>query len=268
MTTLRHVLWIGGASASGKTTLARQLARKHGLRWYAADKRTWAHRDVALAAGHEGAVRWEAMTREEREATLVASPADLTKLNLDFERGPMIVDDLLRLSPTPLVVADGATVLPELVADGHAESDRAVWLLPSFELLRSRHVKRGMAHFVEYRWLVAQEIERQAVELGVNVLPVDETLGTDDALTAVEDLFAGALAEGPCAETLEDRQALLRWANEEVVTQVRSYLARPWTTGDEATFEQEFLCECGNPECTAIVELTVADYAPGVSAHG
>ena len=64
------------------------------------------------------------------------------------------------------------------------------------------------------------------------------------------------------------RQALLRWANEEVLTQVRSYLARPWTTGDEATFEQEFLCECGNPECAEIVELTVADYAPGVSAHG
>jgi hypothetical protein len=268
MTTLRHVLWIGGASASGKTTLARRLARKHGLRWYSADKRTWAHRDVALAAGHEGAARWEAMTLEEREATLVASPVDLTKLNLDFERGPMIVDDLLRLPPAPLVIADGATVLPELVADGHAEPDRAMWLLPSFELLRSRHVKRGMAHFVEYRWLVAQEIERQAVELGVNVLPVDETLGTDDALTAVEDLFAGALAEGPCAETLEDRQALLRWANEEVVTQVRSYLARPWTTGDEATFEQDFLCECGNPECAEIVEVTVADYAPGVSAHG
>jgi hypothetical protein len=121
---------------------------------------------------------------------------------------------------------------------------------------------------VEYRWLVAQEIERQAVELGVNVLPVDETLGIDDALAAVEDLFADALVEGPCAETLEERQALLRWANEEVVTQVRGYLARPWTTGDEATFAQDFLCECGNPECAEIVEVTVADYAPGVSAHG
>ena len=268
MTTLRRVLWIGGASASGKTTLATRLARKHGLRWYSADKRTWDHRDVALAGGHKAAAHWETMTQQEREATLVTSPAELLKLNLDFERGPMIVDDLLRLPPAPLVIADGSTVLPELVAQGHAQRDRAVWLLPTFELHRARHEKRGMAHFVEYRWLVAQEIERQAVEFGVNVLPVDETLGIDDALAAVEDLFAGALAEGTCAETLEDRQALLRWANEEVLTQVRSYLARPWTTGDEATFEQEFLCECGNPECAEIVELTVADYAPGVSVHG
>ena len=267
MTALRHVLWIGGASGSGKTTLATRLARKHGLRWYSADKRTWAHRDVALAAGHEAAARWEGMTLEERQARLVASPAELTKLNLDFERGPMIVEDLLRLPGTPLVVADGSTVLPELVAQGYAEREGAVWLLPTFELLRARHEQSGLAHLVEYRWLIAQEIERQAAELGVNVLPVDQTLGIDEALAAVEALFAGALAEGPCAETLEDRQALLRWANEEVVAQIRGYLARPWTTGDEATFEQKFLCECGSRECTQIVELTVADYASGVSAH-
>ncbi len=125
-----------------------------------------------------------------------------------------------------------------------------------------------MAHLVEYRWLVAQEIERQAAELGVNVLPVDDTLSSDEALAAVEELFADALAEGPRAETLEDRQGLLRWANEEVVTQVRGYLARPWTTGDEATFVREFLCECEDPQCTEVIELAVADYTPGVSAHG
>ena len=268
MTTLRHVLWIGGASASGKTTLATRLARRHGLRWYSADKRTWAHRDVALAAGHEAAARWEAMTQEERAAALAASPEEFLKLNLDFERGPMIVDDLRRLPTAPITVADGSTVLPELVAQGHAERDRAVWLLPTFELHRAHHEERGMAQLVEYRWLVAQEIERQAGELGVNVLPVDDTLGADDALAAVEELFADALAEGPRAETLEDRQALLRYANEEVVTQIRSYLARPWSTGDEATFVREFLCECGDPECTQVVELPLADYAPGISAHG
>jgi polynucleotide 5'-kinase involved in rRNA processing len=29
---LRHVYWIGGASGSGKSTIARRLADKHGLR--------------------------------------------------------------------------------------------------------------------------------------------------------------------------------------------------------------------------------------------
>jgi adenylylsulfate kinase-like enzyme len=41
---LRHVLWIGGAPGSGKTTIATRLARRHGLRLYSADTKTWEHR--------------------------------------------------------------------------------------------------------------------------------------------------------------------------------------------------------------------------------
>jgi hypothetical protein len=267
MTTLRHVLWIGGASA-GKTTLATRLARRHGLRWYSADAHTWEHRDVAIAAGHEAAIRWETMTQEERAATLATDPAQFLQLNLDFERGPMILDDLRRLPPTPLVVADGSTVLPELVAQGHAERDRAVWLVPTFEMHRAFHEKKGFQHLVEYRWLVVAEIERQAAEYDVHVLRVDDTVGEDEAVARVEGLFADALAEGPRAETLEERRALLRYANEAIVAQARGYLARPWSEGDEASFMREFLCECGEPECTEVVELAVADYAAGVSAHG
>jgi hypothetical protein len=70
------------------------------------------------------------MTPAERAT---ATPAELVRLNLDLERGPMVLDDLRRLPAEPLVVADGSTVLPELVAQGHVERDRAVWLLPTFE---------------------------------------------------------------------------------------------------------------------------------------
>lgn len=208
------------------------------------------------------------MSHEERAATLAASPAEFLQLNLDFERGPMIVDDLRRLPAAPLVVADGSTVLPELVAQGHAERDRAVWLLTTLEQHHAFHEKKGFANLVEYRWLVAQKIEGQADELGVNALRVDDTVGPDEAFAAVEELFADALAEGPRAETLEERRALLRYANEAIVAQARGFLSRPWSTGDESTFMREFLCECGDPECTEFVQLTVADYAPGVPAHG
>jgi hypothetical protein len=263
MTTLRHVLWIGGPSA-GKTTAATRLARRHGLRWYSSDAHTWAHRDAAIGAGNEAAIRWEAMTREERAA---ASPEELVQLNLDFERGPMVLDDLRGLPGAPLVVADGSTVLPELVAQGHAERDRAVWLLTTPERHREFHETKGVGHLAEYRWLVAQEIERQATAYDVNVLRVDDTVGVDEALAAIEELFADALEEGPRAETLDERRALVRFANEAIVDQARGYLARPWSSGDEAAFPREFLCECGDPECTESVVLAVAAYAPGISAH-
>jgi len=34
---LGHVYWIGGGSASGKSTIARRLAAEHGLRLYSTD---------------------------------------------------------------------------------------------------------------------------------------------------------------------------------------------------------------------------------------
>ena len=267
MTALEHVLWIGGASGAGKTTLATRLARRHGLRWYSADARTWDHRDAAIRAGHEGAIRWEAMSLEERHAVALEEPRELVRLNLDLDRGPMIVDDLRALPAAPLVVADGSTVLPELVAQGHAPRDRSVWLVPTFEVHRSYHESNGMAHLVEYRWYVIQEVERQAAEHDVEVVRIDGTLGAADVLAVVEGLFAEALAAGPCAETPEERRALLRWANEEAVRQARAYLARPWSSSDEETFVRPFRCECDDPECDEIVQVPVTEYVAGISAH-
>jgi hypothetical protein len=267
MTTLEHVVWIGGASGAGKTTLATRLARRHGLRWYSADARTWDHRDSAIRAGHEGAIRWEAMSAEERHSVALERPEELVSLNLDLDRGPMIVDDLRALPPAPLVVADGSTVLPRLVDEGHARRDRSVWLLPSFDVHRSFHEANGMAHLVDYRWHVIQEVERQAAEYGVNMIRIDGSQGADSVLADVEQLFADAIEEGPRATTPGERRALLRWANAELVRQARGFLDRPWSTGDEATFSRPFRCECDDPECEEAVPLPIAEYAPGITAH-
>ncbi len=35
---LRHVYWVGGGSGAGKSTIARRLAARHGLRVYATDE--------------------------------------------------------------------------------------------------------------------------------------------------------------------------------------------------------------------------------------
>jgi hypothetical protein len=98
---------------------------------------------------------------------------------------------------------------------------------------------------------------------------VDESRGVDEMLAAVEDRFAEALAEGPCAETIAERRALLREANEAVVAQLRGYFARPWADGDADAAVREFLCECGDPACDATVEVAVGAASRGpVVAHG
>ena len=83
---------------------------------------------------------------------------------------------------------------------------------------------------------------------------------------AVEERFAEALAEGPRAETTEERRALLREGNEQILAQCRGYLGRPWAVGDEHSFTREFHCECDDPSCEAVLELTVAEAARRLAA--
>jgi cytidylate kinase len=95
MVALADVLWIGGSSSAGKSTTARLLARRHGLRCFSTDTATWAHRDRAMAPGDRAAIAWERLTSEQRQAL---PPAD--QLRLDFDRWSWVLQDATRCRST------------------------------------------------------------------------------------------------------------------------------------------------------------------------
>lgn len=115
---VRHVLWLGGPPGAGKTTIATQLARRHGLRLYGADTRTWVHRDRALKAGSPAAQRWESLTPTVRWER--STPTEMLEMSLHVERGQMVIEDLGSLPASPLIFAEGSTLPASALSSGVA----------------------------------------------------------------------------------------------------------------------------------------------------
>jgi hypothetical protein len=134
----------------------------------------------------------------------------------------MIVDDVCALAASPLVVAEGSTV-PAWAAQ---EACGAVWLIPTQDFQCARLEERGLPQAaLDAYLLLAERIERDAAAHGVPVFTIDGSRGVEEVVEEAELQFAAALAAGPKASGLSERQALLREANESVVSQLRAYYA-------------------------------------------
>jgi hypothetical protein len=249
MSDLGHVLWIGGPSGSGKSTIGRQLVRRWGLRLYACDTRTWEHRDRAIAAGVDAALRWEALTPTERAALPTAEHRALEAIP---ERQAMIVNDLAGLPMSPLVLAEG-TLLPPQVAD----PARSVWLVPSLDF-QARHRDDP-----ERRTEPSDVVIAAANERGIPIIVVDGSRPVADIAVDVEARLADALSAGPTVTTIGERRALLREANLDVVRQIRAGCARSWATADAEAQVRTFTCECGDETCAVDIDTTVGAAAAG-----
>jgi 2-phosphoglycerate kinase len=128
---LQHVYWIGGGSGAGKSTIARRIAARHGLRVYATDDVMADHARRSTREDCPLLHRFMAMDLDERWVNRAPRTMLETFPWFRGEGFDLIIEDLLRLPRAPGVIVEGFRLLPRLVAPLLSAPAHAVWLLPT-----------------------------------------------------------------------------------------------------------------------------------------
>ncbi|MEV0732171.1 hypothetical protein [Polymorphospora sp. NPDC050346] len=193
---LRHVYWLGGGSGAGKSTVARRIADRHGLRLYATDDMMPDHAARGTADECPYLHRFMAMDMDERWVR--RSPALMLE-TFHWFRGEgfaHIVDDLLRLPTEPGILVEGFRLLPYLVKPLLATPAHAVWLLPTPAFRRAAFASRGslwtiagrtsvperaLRNLLERDRMFTQRLREETGVLGLHAVDVDPS-STEDGL--------------------------------------------------------------------------------------
>ena len=267
------MIWLGGGSGAGKTTVARAVAGRLDLRLYHVDFRGFDHVARMVDGTSPRTRAFNAMPYDDR---WLREPAVLAEefLAISAERMPLVLADLAALGPGATVLVEGPQLLPDLVAPLLGSTGVALWMLPTEEFARRAVAARGelvpsarQAEILENRYrrdvLVTQALRASATTLGLRWLPVDGHRSIADTV----DLLAGWLQDLPCglvrAATGEQRASIRRQENEVTARQLASY----WDdVGSEAMPDAPvgpFSCECRTLGCTAEVSLPLDVYLAG-----
>jgi hypothetical protein len=199
---LRHVYWIGGASGSGKSTIARRLADKHGLRLYSTDEAMGDHAHRYLPEDCPNLTEFMKMSMDERWVD--RSPQIMLE-TFHWFRGEgfgLIIEDLLALPPDQGIIAEGFRLLPHLVKPLLHDPSHCVWLIPTPEFRlaafesrgtmwsipnKTSNPKRALSNLLERDRLFTERLQGMIETIGLPAVKVDGRL-TEDGL---ESCIAG-----------------------------------------------------------------------------
>lgn len=204
---LEHVYWIGGGSGAGKSTIARRLAARHGLRLYESDRMMAEHAGRSTLEDAPLLRAFMAMDMDERWVS--RSPGIMLDTFPWFhgEAFDSIVTDLRQLPTEPAVIVEGFRLLPRLVEPLLVRRTHAVWLLPSpafreavFErrggpawafLAKTSNPEKALRNLLERDRLFTDVVRRDAVRLGVPMIELDLSMTEEELEHRVSTLFFG-----------------------------------------------------------------------------
>lgn len=201
-------LWVGGSPCSGKSTIVKALCQGHDLRAYHCDAHWDRHLAQATPAARPRMSALRAMSWDQiwmRDVQVQVKD----ELALYREQFPMIMADLASLSHAGTVIAEGAALLPELVAPQITEKHQAIWIVPTEAF--QKHVYRSRGPWVDTilaqcrdpeaaweNWMerdahFALTVAEQAAGMGLQLLVVDGRESVEQVRARVEEWLAAHL---------------------------------------------------------------------------
>lgn len=216
---LGHVLWLGGGSGGGKTTVARELAARHGLVLYQLEPLSrFASR--SNASSHPLLHAFLAMDMDERWVDRSPEVMAATFHAFRGERFELVLEDLRALPADRPVLVEGFALLPRLVAPLLSRRTQAVWLLPTPEFRRQAFEDRGstwtipaqtsdpdraLANLLERDRLFTEKLRSEAGRLDLETIEVD---GAEDAGGVARRVARTlGLANAPTADLADPQSA-------------------------------------------------------------
>lgn len=267
------VLWIGGGCGAGKSSVARAISRRFDLQLYAADAHGYAH--LARTTGSSR----PAASHDQR--WLEPSPEELAErfLRETTEKFPLVLEDLAALAADgPLVVAEGPTMLPDLVYPHLDSPQHALFLMPTEDFQRRMLARRGggaslatsdparaHANLLARNRLLDRAIAARATALGLPVMEVDGSFTLAESERRVAERFAAAIGEGPRAADGAARRRIRRRENAAVHANVSAYLQDIGVADADAAPPMPLACECTTLGCIAEVGVAPGAFSAVVS---
>jgi 2-phosphoglycerate kinase len=201
---LGHIRWLGGSPCSGKSTIADRLAARVGFTVYHVDdafgdfvrRITPARHPLTHKWTH---TPWQQLWMQSPEVLLAEAIAAYTE---QFE---LILEDLRALPHTGLVLAEGTSLLPGLVAPLLSRPNQALWMMPTASFQREMYPKRGdwvqeilatcddpnaaLVNWMDRDAAFARWVADEAAARGLPGIWVDGALGLEDRTALVAEVL-------------------------------------------------------------------------------